>query len=265
MTRLLCAALALLPAVAAAQEVVTLPTRPGITQSFFIANMGGREAEAVALLYIGGGGNIRLRMQNGKPKFGEQNFLPRSRREFIRNGILPVVMDAPSDQQSSIGMSDDYRWSAEQTVDARAVIAELKRRFPGLPLFILTTSRSSLSAASLGRALGAEELAGVVFSSSMFSANTRSPRATLAAFDFASIKAPVLIVHHRDDGCPATPYFGAARLADRYPLVSVKGGKPPESGPCDPFAAHGYFGKEAQTVDAIAGWMLKKPFAKEIE
>jgi hypothetical protein len=45
----------------------------------------------------------------------------------------------------------------------------------------------------------------------------------------------------------------------------VKGGKPPQSGPCDPFAAHGYFGKEAETVDAIAAWMLKKPFAKEIE
>jgi hypothetical protein len=48
-------------------------------------------------------------------------------------------------------------------------------------------------------------------------------------------------------------------------LISVTGGKPPESGPCDPFAAHGYFGKEAETVDAIAGWMLRKPFAKDIE
>jgi hypothetical protein len=48
-------------------------------------------------------------------------------------------------------------------------------------------------------------------------------------------------------------------------LISVTGGKPPESGPCDPFAAHGYFGKEAETVDAIAGWMLKNPFAKNIE
>lgn len=265
MKRLLLAAFLLSPVLAVAQELVTIPTRPGVTQSFFIANMGRHKAEAIALMYVGGGGNIRLRMQNGAPKFGEQNFLPRSRREFIRNGILPVVMDAPSDQQSTIGMSDDYRWSEEQTTDARAVLGELKRRFPGLPLFILTTSRSSLSAASLGRALGADELAGVMFSSSMFSANTRSPRATLAAFDFGSIKAPVLIVHHREDGCPATPYFGAARLADRYPLVSVKGGKPPETGPCEPLAAHGYFGKEAETVDAIAGWMLKKPFAKEIE
>ena len=72
-------------------------------------------------------------------------------------------------------------------------------------------------------------------------------------------------MHHREDGCESTPYSSAASLAGRYTLVSVSGGKPPESGPCDPLAAHGYFGKEAETVDAIAGWMLEKPFAKEIE
>jgi hypothetical protein len=47
-------------------------------------------------------------------------------------------------------------------------------------------------------------------------------------------------------------------------LITVKGGKPPESGPCEPLAQHGFYGKEAETVDAIAGWMLKRPYAKEI-
>ena len=45
----------------------------------------------------------------------------------------------------------------------------------------------------------------------------------------------------------------------------VRGGKPPESGPCDPFAPHGYFGREAETVDAIAAWMLKKSHPKDID
>jgi hypothetical protein len=30
-------------------------------------------------------------------------------------------------------------------------------------------------------------------------------------------------------------------------------------------SAHGFFGREPQTVDAIASWMLKRPFAKDIE
>ena len=225
--------------------------------------MGDRTPEAIALMYIGGGGNIRLRMEDGKPKFGDKNFLPRSRREFIRNNVLPVVMDAPSDEQGRVGISTRYRWSKDQTTDARAVLAELRKRFPGLPIFIVTTSYSSLTAASLGRELG-DEIAGVVFSSSMF-ALAQDSQASIAGFNFASIKSPVLIVHHREDACRSTPYTGAARLAGRYPLISVKGGKEPESDPCEPFAAHGYYGKEAETVDAITAWMLKKPFAKEIE
>jgi hypothetical protein len=244
---------------AEAQEIVTVPSRPGVTQSFFVAGMGSHQAEAVALLYVGGAGFIRLRMEDGRPKFGASNFLPRSRGEFIRDGVLPVVMDAPSDQPG--GLSDHYRTSEQQAVDARAVLAELNKRFPRRPVFLVGTSRGTISAAFLGRALG-NEVAGVVLTSTLF---TSQRGGSLSGFDYASIKAPLLFVHHREDGCEQTPYSEAHRLSARYPLVSVKGGKAPESGPCDPFAPHGFWGKEPQTVDAIAGWMLKKPYPREID
>jgi hypothetical protein len=244
-----------------AQEIVTLDTRPGVTQPFFIAGMGGVEAKAVALLFIGGGGYIRLRMEDGQPRFGAQNFLPRARAEFIRNGILPVVMENPSDQQGHQGMNDAFRASTQHAGDVRAVVAEVKRRHPGLPVFLVTTSRSTISGAHLARALG-DEVAGVVLSSSLFYVGQRS---ALAGFDFATIKRPLLLVHHREDACPSTPYTDADRLSAVFPLVSVKGGKPPQSGPCDPFAPHGFFGKEAETVDAIAAWMLQRPYRKDID
>ena len=257
--RLVAFALLLASAAAAAQEIVTVPARRDVTQSFFIAGMGERKAEAIALLYVGGGGIIRLHMEGGRPKFGANNFLPRARGDFIRNGVLPVVMDAPSDQPG--GLTDYYRVSSEQTEDARAVVAELKKRYPGLPLYVVGTSKGTVTAAYVGRALG-RELAGVVLTSSLFA----PPRgATLAGFDYASIKAPLLFVHHREDGCESTPYAEAHRLAARYTLISVSGGKAPESGPCEPYGPHGYYGKEAQTVGAIAAWMLRKPFAREIE
>ena len=68
-----------------------------------------------------------------------------------------------------------------------------------------------------------------------------------------------------DHGQPERPAHEAERLGAKFPLVSVKGGKAPESGPCDPFAPHGFFGREAETVDAIAGWMLDKPYRKDID
>jgi pimeloyl-ACP methyl ester carboxylesterase len=249
---------------AAAQEVVTLQTRPGVTLPFFIAGMGGRKPEAAALLLIGGGGNIRLHMENGQPKFGAGNFLPRSRREFIRNGILPVILDNPTDQQAGEGMSDEFRESAAHVTDIRAVRAELEKRYPGLPVFVVGTSRSTLSAAHLARSLPGE-LKGAVLTSSLFYSGT-GPRArqVLASYKWDQIKVPLLFVHHYDDGCGATPYREAARLAARYPLITVHGGKPAESAPCEPYANHGYYGKEAETVDAIAAWMLGKPVPKEI-
>ncbi|MBC7802688.1 MAG: alpha/beta hydrolase [Candidatus Parcubacteria bacterium] len=261
MSRLLLFAVLALPGAVPAQEIVTLATREGVTQSFFIAAMGGVKPQAAALLFIGGGGNIRLRMEDGKPRFGALNFLPRSRGEFIRNGILPVIMDNPSDQQGSAGMSDGFRESAAHAADVRAVLAEVKRRHPGIPVYLVGTSRSTISGAHLGRAL-ADEVAGVVLSASMFYVGRR---AVLAAFDFSSIPTPLLFVHHRDDACESTPFRDAGRLGAKFPLVAVNGGKPPESGPCDPLAPHGFFGREAETVDAIAAWMLKNPYRKEID
>ena len=246
---------------AAAQEIVTLPTRPHVTQSFVILGMHGRQPGAIAILYIGGGGRINLRREEGKVKFGARNFLPRSRDHFVRNGVLPVVMDAPSDQ---VELTESYRSSREQAIDAGAVVADLRKRYPTLPIYLVGTSRGTISVAYLGRDLG-DEVAGVVLTSTMFgSSNPRRQAPTLRGFDYARIKSRVLFVHHREDGCEHTPYSSAARVAKPYALISVKGGKPAESGPCEPFAAHGFFGVEPQTIDAVTAWMLKKPFAKDI-
>ena len=100
-------------------------------------------------------------------------------------------------------------------------------------------------------------------SSIVFLANRRNPG--LSGFDYAAIRAPLLFVHHVEDSCAVTPYRNAKDLNAKYPLISVRGGDPPRSGPCEPFAAHGYLGKEVPTVEAIVNWMLKKPFRNEVD
>lgn len=245
-----------------AQEMVTIAPRAGVTQSFFIANMGEVKPQAIALLYVGGGGAIGLRMEDGRLRFAQGNFLVRARREFIRNAILPVVLDTPSDHANE--MSDDFRASDTHRLDARAVIAEVKKRHPGLPVFIVGTSRGTVSAANLGAGLGGD-VAGIVLTSSYFQTGGNRPQPVLRRFNWASIRVPLLFVHHGHDGCQATQYHEVERLGRQYPLVTVYGGKEPESGPCQPLSPHGFLGKEAETVDAIAAWMLGKPFAKEIK
>src|SRR5262249_57833446 len=93
--------------VGSAQEMVTLPTRPGVTQSFFITNLGD-QPKAVAVLFPGSGGLIRLRQENGQIKFGQNNFLVRTREEFVKRGVVAAILDAPSYYQSGWGVGDEF-------------------------------------------------------------------------------------------------------------------------------------------------------------
>ncbi len=253
-------------AAAPAQEIVTLPSRPNVPQSYFLASLT-KDPRAVAVLFPGSGGLIRLREEKGQIRFGPDNFLVRSRGEFIQRGAVAVIIDAPSDFQSGGGMNDEFRLGEGHFTDISTVIADLGKRFPVLPIFLVGTSRGTISAAALGARFG-PQIAGVVLTATLFrQSNPRAKefRPGLSRFDFDTIKVPLLFVHHVGDQCNETPYSDAARLSDKYPLISVAGGLPPKSIPCEAFSAHGFFGKEAETVEEMVNWMLKKPFRTEIK
>jgi len=250
----------------AQQEIVTLPTRAGVTQSYFLTSIP-KNLHALAVLFPGSGGLIHLRTENGKPRFNQGNFLVRSRAEFVKRGVAAAILDVPSDQQSGWGMSDEFRLGDAHFNDMSAVIEDLEKRFPGLPLFLVGTSRGTISAAALGARLG-QRAAGAVLTSTMFfqtPRNSKEPGQGLSQFDFSTIKVPLLFVHHVSDQCVSTPYGDAARLSDRYPLITVFGGSSPTSGPCDAFSQHGFLGKESETVEEIVNWMLKKPMREEVK
>jgi len=249
-------------AIAHGEEIVTLPTRDGVTQSFLLAAPAQNKPAAAAVLFPGGNGNIRLRTENGEIKFGGGNFLVRSRLSFVDGGVAVAVMDAPSDE--SRGMDDRFRLGEKHAADITAVVAELKKRYPDTPVFLVGTSRGTISAAATGAALGGS-VGGVVLTSTLYLAARSGPG--LSNFDYGKLGVPVLLVHHVDDSCSVTPYREAQKLAEsrHYPLVTVKGGLPAMSDPCEALSAHGYLGKEKEAVEAIVNWILKKPYRDNID
>jgi pimeloyl-ACP methyl ester carboxylesterase len=260
MVRLLIAsALLAASAAASAEDIVTLPTRGGVTQSFLVSAPDAGKTRALAILLPGGAGKVDLERESARRVLDRGNFLVRSRRLFLGEGIATAVMDAPSDQFR--GMDDGFRLGAAHAEDIGKVIAYLKSRFPGVPVFLVGTSRGTISAASAGSRLG-KEVDGVVLTATVFLSSRGGPG--LSQFDFSSVASPLLFVHHVNDGCRSTPYGMAKRLAGRYPLLSVAGGSPASSGPCEAMSEHGFLGREADTVDAIAKWMLKQPYPREI-
>lgn len=242
-----------------AEDIVTLPTRAGVTQSYLLSAPEAEKVRAVAILFPGGLGKADLQGESARPVLDSGNFLVRTRRLFGSAGIATAVVDAPSDQPG--GMEDHFRLGNAHADDIGKVVADLKTRFPGLPVYLVGTSRGAISAASAGNRL-AKGVDGVVLTATLFLAVGRRPG--LSGFDFSTIPTPVLFVHHVNDGCAYTPYSSAKRLAGRFPLVSVSGGLPPQSRPCEAMSEHGFLGKEAETVDAIAKWMLKQPYPREI-
>ena len=230
------------------EEIVTLPEREGQTVPYLKSWDDSKPPRAAAILFTGSGGTVWLATR-GIPKPGA-NFLVRTRNVFNRNGVATAVIDVPS---GMIEMDDYYRMGKLHAQDVGAVVAEMKRQFGGVPVYLVGTSRGSVSAAYAGAALGTA-VEGIVLTSSMFHAARSGPG--ISAFSYSTVRSKLLFVHHVDDACEFTPHSAAESAARGRALISVRGGNPPKSGPCDPFSPHGFFGVEGPTVRAIVGWML---------
>jgi dienelactone hydrolase len=245
--------------------VVTLPTRSGVTQSYMLVPARAASPKIIALMFPGGFGQLHLPTDGTLPKWGRSgNFLVRSRDLFRDDEMGVAILDAPSDHQRE-GLTDGVRLSNEHVEDVRAVVRDLRARYPGAKIMLVGTSRGTLSAAYVARALGAD-IDGVVETSSLFAGSGgRGGSASLGNFDWDTIKVPLLFVHHENDACNSCPYSWARHLSEHYPLVTVRGGSAPESDPCEAMSAHGYIGKEAETVAAIKDWMLGRPYPHMVE
>lgn len=228
------------------EEIVTLPSVGGTTVPYLKSWDDTAAPRIAAVLFNGGGGRVGLAHRIPRPG---ANFLVRTRALFNAQGIATAVIDVPSHLEE---MDDTYRMSRRHADDVAAVVNDLRKGFGEVSVFLVGTSRGTVSAAYAGSALG-PTVAGVVLTSSLFNATRVGPG--LSGFDYASVKSRLLFVHHADDACFATPYSMAERAARNFPLVTVRGGDTPRSGPCDPFSPHGFLGVEEPTVRAITGWM----------
>jgi pimeloyl-ACP methyl ester carboxylesterase len=247
----------------AAEDVVTLPTRDGVKLTYLLLQDTSAPPKAVVVAFVGGTGAIGLakRSESGPVQFGPgANFLVRIRDELVDAEIAEAIVDAPSDKLPQ-GMDDAFRLGREHLADIRALIVDLKQRYPDAKIYLVGTSRGTISAAALAAKLG-DSVQGVALSSSV--TNSNKVGEALSRFDFKTIRIPLLFIHHRDDACSISPYHNVERISNKESLISVSGGDSPQSGPCEPMSPHGYFGRDAPVVKALKNWMLGREFARDI-
>lgn len=285
-----CLLLALCAGAQAADTVVDLPTRPGVTQRMLVVSASAPAstsiststptpaptptptptsapaARGVMILFAGGHGGLQL-TPGGAIGWGRGNFLVRTRQQFADRGMLVALVDAPSDRQREPFLTG-FRQTPEHAADIRAVIAWARKQAPATadgradgsawPVWLVGTSRGTQSAAYIATALPAGEGPdGLVLTSTILDDTRMLPVPALA---LEKLRMPVVVVHHALDGCRLCNIAGLPRLMAKLgsapaTLIEVQGGES-RGDPCEAFAYHGFNGIEQDVVDKIVKVML---------
>jgi alpha-beta hydrolase superfamily lysophospholipase len=178
------------------------------------------------------------------------NFLLRVAPQFVAQGLTVAVIDTHFDHPSGTG--SQARASTEHVTDFAAVVTMLKTRSPA-PIWVIGTSRGSISAANAAANIGPPRIASVVLTSSVW-------QGAMANVALDQNRVPILVVHNRDDGCRESLFsdteamMGRMRQAGVKELVAVSGGAL-RSGPCDALSPHGCHAIEDQEMPAMIAWI----------
>jgi len=229
-------------------EVVTV--RQGVTQSYLMLKPD--NPVATVILFAGYGGYLDI-TQDGIQQ-PSNNFLVRTRELFANNNFITAVVDVPSDFS---GVDGILGWRATETHanDLKKIIADLRKQ-ADVPVWLIGTSRGTISAANAAARLQSNGADGLVLTATVVESGGRNS-GYVGDVDLEKIRIPTLIIHHEEDDCIVCDFYTAERLpseiknASRLKFIPVKGGLPAKSGSCGPLSEHGFYGIEDKVINAI--------------
>jgi pimeloyl-ACP methyl ester carboxylesterase len=252
-----------------ADELISINTRPAVTQSMLLWEPYPPNPEIVIVLFPGGPGNVGLGLKDGRAEAARPYLFSRQRELFSQPQFAVAIIDTPSDRK---GMSEEFRQSADHVIDMQHTVTELQRRFPNARLVLMGHSRGTVSAGYISRALEDKVSATVLFSGRYHptpraaDAPADAPGGTgLSGLDLGALKGSVLLVHHSRDACAATPFAEADRLSGRVPLIKVDGvDEKPSERSCFAGTNHWLVGHEKAAAEEVVKWLTGKSWQREL-
>ena len=196
---------------------------------------------------------MKLADDGGQPKFELRgNFLVRSRRHWLDDETLVLVVDAPSDQWASF--SQQFRASPRYGADVEALLKETSQRYTVENWTFVGTSEGSVSAFHAAR-MNPLLARRTILTASLFQPTRNGPG--LSSVAWTELPGELLWVHHEADPCAVTSYRDAMEFSRRTgkPLLTARGGGPGRGAVCEAFTAHGFVGVERETVIAMRSWV----------
>lgn len=211
------------------------------------------EASATLILLPGGDAGTG-KIVNGKPT--SRNFLSRTRNEFYKAGFNVMVVFRATDLKE---LDYEYRISEKHVGELARVISFAKTIF-NRPVWLIGTSRGTVSATATAISLGQREVQGLVLTSSV----TSKKIGAISTQNIAKLTMPTLVVHHKSDACEiCVPHEASlittsmeAALIKKF--VMIEGGSNPTGRVCGARHWHGFINYEKETAKTITDW-IKKP------
>lgn len=251
---------------ARAEPVVTIHSRNHSIPAILLEPVG--EPKGAVILFAGGNGRLDIQ-SDGTIRFLQLNFLVRARALFARAGYATLVPDLARDmKQGDADVVANYRGSQDYAEDVEQMVRYMRSQ-AARKVWTIGTSRGTLSVANyVARTWSPRERAspdGQIYTSGYWKLGNDVSGFTIWKFaggDARKLRLPTLLAVHQHDACldtnPADLDAFASWLSGGGAAVSVMkftGGKPPQSGPCDALAPHGFYGLDEEVVKRIAGWI----------
>jgi hypothetical protein len=241
---------------------VSNPPPPVLSESFIVTAT--PAPTAIVILLPGGGGLIGLSPNGtgGTLDVNSHNFVVRSRFLFAGHNLYTITLDAATDFYLLPDGLAGEEGSAAHVSDILEVIAWARSTMPGLPVWIVGTSRGTggaFVAGSYSPAEGGPD--GLVFAASV---NAATDPDSLLNANLAGITVPALLINDAGSTCSLAlvagqpPVLKALKHSPRKGVSLVaSGGLTALTENCDALSDHGFFGIEDTAVRDIAVWMAK--------
>ncbi|AXL50893.1 hypothetical protein DSC91_003300 [Paraburkholderia caffeinilytica] len=240
-------------------DLVTFPTRDGVTQSIFIESPS-PSPPWVIVLFGGTPGNLHLDASGATTLKG--NFLIRPAHHWIDWGDAVVLVDTPSDHTE--GVDDLFRRSKASFTDTQAVMATWRQRFPNSKIALVGTSAETVS---VGNALGRDPTLADAFVLTSPVTVSHKGSATISNLEADGAKHRVLVISNEHDECVSSPAYAGKRLAEHnhFDFVSVDStdGNGDASQKCGGHSPHGFLGVEKEVLSDINSWLAGQPVATQ--
>ena len=149
-------------------------------------------------------------------------------------------------------------YKRQHLTDIKAVIAWVRGQTK-VPVWLVGTSRGTQSAAFVATQLQAPDGPDGLVLSSTILVDSEGPSVLSMPVD--SIRIPVLVVHHEQDGCRLCIFSLTSNLMDKLrdapkkQLLTFTGGDNVGDS-CGARAHHGYNGLDNEVVGKMSNWML---------